>query len=69
MTGISVDREETNAGTRNIGIPMEDPPEPSRCICSGQGKQPRRPGGCPFMKGLKTGFILRAVEEGGMEGL
>lgn len=43
MTGISVDREETNAGTRNIGIPMEDP-EPSRCICSGQGKQPRGPG-------------------------
>lgn len=25
--------------------------------------------GCPFMKGLKTGFILRTVEEGGMEGL
>ena len=34
MTGISVDRGETNAGTRNIGISMEDPPEPSRCICT-----------------------------------
>ena len=36
----------------------------------GQGRQPRRPGGCPFMKGLETGFILRAVGVGwGMEGL
>lgn len=47
----SVDREETNAGTRNIGIPMEDPPEPSKVHMLRPGQSsPGGPGGCPFMK-------------------
>ena len=35
----------------------------------GQGRQPRRPGGCPFMKGLETGFILRGDIQWGREGM